>query len=107
MSILENDLTQEQKIDKLKSKIVKRSSNLYNRIQREHERIFNMIWKDEEATPQEILDEYGTSAIDLFTFSSSLQILLGEVDNTYVPLVPPKEYQIQEDGRVTVSEDVS
>lgn len=106
MSILNNETTQEQKIDNLKTDITKKSNRLYQKIKREHEKIFNMIWNNPTVSPQEILDSYGEDAIDLFTYSSSLQDLLYQVDDTYVALVPPNEWELDEYGVVIVGDEI-
>ena len=102
--ILNNDLTQEEKIEKHKADIIKKNNKLYNRMKREHQTLFNMIWSDELLSPQEVLDSFGTDAVDLFTFSSKIQELLEQVDSSYVALVPPMPYVINEDGSVSVGE---
>jgi 3-methyladenine DNA glycosylase Tag len=103
--ILNNDFTQEQKINRLKAEIIKKNSRLYKKIKREHKNLFNMIWESEEVSPQEILDSFGTDAESLFVYSISMQTLLAQVNSEYVPLETPNEYVINEDGTVTVGEE--
>jgi 3-methyladenine DNA glycosylase Tag len=105
MGILNNDFTQEQNINRLKAEIITKNSRLYRKMKREHRDLFNKIWKSEEVSPQEILDSFGTDAVSLFVYSSAIQTLLSQVDNTYTPMVPPSEYIINPDGTVTVVED--
>jgi len=101
MSIIERNLTE---IEQHKQNITIKNQKLYKRIKNEHSKIFDMIWNTRDITPQEVLDSFGTDAQDLFTFSSSIQTLLSQVDSNYVALVPPMEYEINENGTVTVIE---
>ena len=62
-----------------------------------------MIWNNARGlTAQQLFDDYGTAAADLFTFSSSIQAMLAQADPNYTPLVPPYPYTINPDGTVTV-----
>ena len=108
MGILENELTQKQEVTRLKNRIAHKSNKLYERINRYHEELFNLIWTNEyDISPQEILDAYGSEAKDLFLFSGAIQQLLFQVNSEYTPLTTPSEYTINPDGTVTVSQDVS
>ena len=67
-----------------------------------------MIWNNGNGvSPQEVLDEMGTDAAELFTFSTSIQGMLYEADNTYISITPPYEYTINEDGTVTVGDYIT
>jgi len=100
MSILDKkSTTVEQSIRNL-------SGKMYNRLKAEHSTIFRMIWNNSEGfSAQEILDDFGTDAAELFNLSSQMQIMLAQIDSSYVPLLPPNEFTIQEDGTVIISYD--
>jgi hypothetical protein len=63
---------------------------------------FDSIWNNPDATPQEVLDTFGTEACILFDASSKTQEFIKSLDPNYTPLVPNKEFTINEDGTVTV-----
>ena len=85
-------------------RIKQNNLELWKYIKERHTAIFNMVWYDKQYSAKQIVDGFGTDGADLFKFSSDIQNLLYALDNTYVPLVPPKEYVINPDGTVTVEE---
>lgn len=44
-----------------------------------------MLWNNPKATPQEILDEYGSDAAALFSFSSQIQTMATAIDAGFHP----------------------
>lgn len=105
MSILNGyEPTKDEKIHDTRMLITKISNKLYQRINREHTEIFNYIWNNSDGlTAQEIFDEYGTNAVDLFTFSSNIQQMLSDANENYIALETPYTYTINPDGTVTVN----
>jgi hypothetical protein len=85
-------------------RIKQNNLELWKFIKERHTAIFNMVWYDGKYTAKQIVDGFGTDAVDLFQYSGGLQNLLYSLDNTYVPLIPPKKYTINDDGTVTVEE---
>jgi hypothetical protein len=85
-------------------RIKQNNLDLWKIIKERHTAIFNMVWYDSKYSAKQIVDAFGTDASDLFVFSGDIQNLLYALDNTYVPLIPPKNYTINEDGTVTVEE---
>lgn len=95
--------TQEEKIFELRKNITTMSKKLYSKMNSQHMQIFQMIWGNQnDLTAQEIFDEYGTDAAQLFLFSQNIQNMLAQADPSYIPLVPPYPYTINGDGTVTV-----
>jgi len=105
--IIENASEMQQDIvAEAKNRIVAMSTAMFRRMKQEHARIFNMLWNNPKATPQEILDEYGTDAASLFSFSLQIQTMAKAIDPGYVPLVSPYEYTINRDGTITVGDKI-
>ena len=108
MGILDKKVaTQEEKIHDLRQEVLKVSTRMYNKMERQHQQLWDLIWENSSGlTPQEVLDEYGTDASSFFIISESIQTLLVQVRPTYTVLETPNLYVINEDGTVTVG-DVS
>jgi hypothetical protein len=109
MSIIEivnESETQQDVAVVVKKRIVDMSTAMFRRMKQEHARIFNMLWNNPKATPQEILDQYGVDAAALFSFSSEIQTMAKAIDPGYVPLVSPYEYTINPDGTITVGDKI-
>src|ERR1017187_9930971 len=64
----------------------------------QHTQAFNQIWNNQNFTPKEIVDAFGTDAAALFTLSYELQQILLAADPTYVMLIPPVSVTINSDG---------
>jgi hypothetical protein len=73
-------------------------------LKRNVEDAFNTLWHNPNATPQEILDVYGTSAAQLFIACRATFDFIKSVDDTYIEPIPPKSVMIHEDGTVKVNE---
>jgi hypothetical protein len=69
-----------------------------------YEDSFMTLWANPNATPQEILDLYGTNASQLFVVSRATAMFIKSVDPSWTPPVSPKEFTINEDGTVTIIE---
>lgn len=79
-----------------------------------HKQIFDVVWHDERATPQQILAALGTKAKLLFQVSAAnkahLQTLattVGKTLNDFLPAeyqTPPLPFTIHNDGTVTIDE---
>jgi len=106
MGILDKKVaTQEEKIHDLRQEVLKVSTRMYNKMERQHQQLWDLIWENSSGlTPQEVLDEYGTDAKDFFIISESIQTLLVQVRPTYTVLETPNLYVINEDGTITVGE---
>ena len=76
-------------------------------LERRHTAIFNIIWFNEDFTPQEIMDMYGTSAYLLFQDSLATQEFLQKVILNYKFLIPPYKYTINKDGSVTIGDKIA
>ena len=108
MKLFETEVqTETEKLDAIVDTIKSKAIRSLSRFQREQVQIFNMIWNSYENTPQEILDKFGTDAVELFIASKNaedyLTLVLGD---RYTPLVVPYEFTINEDGSVTVGDKI-
>lgn len=63
---------------------------------------FELVWTAPE--PQAVLDQFGTSASQLFQASNAAQQLIKALDPTWVELVPPYEFTVNEDGTITIGD---
>lgn len=63
---------------------------------------FDLVWNNQNKTPQEICDMFGVDAVKAFDLHSKLQTLIYSIDNSWVPLVPPLERVENEDGTITI-----
>jgi len=78
----------------------------WNQILMAHQRGMATIWNDlpEGTTPQDVLDELGTDAADVFTLSAALATLIGSIDPDAVVHVPEGvTVTANDDGTVTLS----
>ena len=106
ITIAKESETQQNSAVVVKDRIVAMSTSMFNRMKQEHARIFNILWNNPKATPQEILDQYGVDAAALFSFSLQIQTIAKAIDPGYVRLVSPYEYTINPDGTVTVGDKI-
>lgn len=65
---------------------------------------FNALWNNPNATPQEILNVFGTDAYKLFKTSRDTILFIKSIDPEYVYPVSPKQFTINSDGSVTIIE---
>lgn len=78
----------------------------WNRVLMSHQRGMASLWEDlpEGTTPQDVLDELGTDAADVFTLSTALATLIGTIDPDAVVGVPEGvTVTVNDDGTVTLS----
>ena len=77
--------------------------NLFTEIKYAHEQGMDLLWNPaEETSTQEILDEFGTEAGELFILNSELVKLIAVLDPDYEIKMPTKEYSILESGEVEI-----
>lgn len=81
------------------------NTELYNIMKSRHTAIYNLVWKNKDYTPQQILDAFGKEADLLFQLSSGIQQILKSADDAYPVLDPKTEYEIKPsaDGTVVVT----
>ena len=95
------------RLAQVENRIRNANAELYNTIIQRHNALWNMIWNNRLGfTPQQIFDQFGTEASELFVFSGQMQTMLVSINSEYVPLVPPYNYTINADGTVTVGDIV-
>ena len=100
--LIDNQVT--ETVDDVCTKIKRMNTNLYNMVLIQHTTMFNFVWNNKKFTAKEILDGFGSDAVTIFQLSGSLQQMLSLANPNYVPMVPPKEYTINQDGTVTIVE---
>jgi hypothetical protein len=66
--------------------------------------VFHLLWHSTDKTPQEVCDMMGTDAAKGFEAHAKLQELIYLIDPTWVPLVPPVGYSLQQDGSVLIGQ---
>ena len=68
---------------------------------------FLLLWYNDKSTPQDILDQFGTNALELFKMHQSIRAFIRTLDPTYIGLVPPYNFTINQDGTVTVGSKIT
>lgn len=77
------------------------------RILRAHEMGMNLLWDNlpEGVTPQDVIDEFGTDAGEIFQHSAALATLIGNIDPEKVVSVPEQYVvNVNATGTVTLTE---
>jgi hypothetical protein len=64
--------------------------------------VFQLLWHSSDKTPQQVCDMMGTDAAKGFEAHAKLQELIYLIDPTWVPLVPPVGYTVNQNGTVTI-----
>ena len=80
--------------------------NTWHRVLMSHKRGMETLWGNlpEGTTPQDVIDELGTDAADVFALSASLAALIGTIDADAVVHVPEGvTVTANADGTVTLS----
>jgi len=107
MNILqETEVTPQSPAQDVAESIRMQIKGTWNRILMTHQRGMAAIWNElpEGTTPQDVLDELGTDAADVFTLSAALATLIGSIDADAVVHVPEGvTVTANADGTVTLS----
>ena len=96
--------THEEKLKEHVKRLRLTAGQMHTMIEAIHTQLFNNVWKTPEFSPDEILTEIGTDAVQLFQDSSGIQLLLARNNPDYVVLTPPVEVTLNEDGTVMIDE---
>lgn len=96
-------LTRDQKLAQVVSNIKQAGAFNFNRISQALQNQFNNVWNNDDFTPQEIFDAFGTDAIQLFQVAGATIALLQIMNSSFVPPTPPA-YTANEDGTITVTQ---
>lgn len=105
MSIFqEEQLTQEEKLRAIKNEIARFNTRTLSIFKERYLKSLELVWGNKKASPQDILDSYGTSAVELFVTSNAVADFIKSVDPLFEKPIPPYEYTINEDGTVTVGD---
>lgn len=109
MSILINspiEKTKEEIIKSISNSIRLKSSKTYNDLVNIQKSGINMIWKNPNITPQEIIDGLGEDALKAFQFHGELTDMLVTISASanieYVPALPTNAFTIDNVGKITV-----
>ena len=96
----------ENKAKAIATQVDQSRSFVLNQLIRTTKETFKRVWKNSEATPQEILNEFGTNAAIIFhDHAAAVQFVL-TVDPTALSpedYTPPLKYTINTDGSVTIN----
>ena len=71
-----------------------------------YENSFRNIWDHEHELVQQIFDELGEDAPQLFQVSKATQDFIKVFKPDYNPPIPPYRFSIDKDGRVTVHPNI-
>lgn len=97
--------TVENKVKTIAAQVDQSRSFILKQLIRTTKETFKKVWKNSEATPQEILNEFGTNAAIIFNnYGAAVQFIL-TVDPTALKpedYTPPLKYTINTDGSVTI-----
>ena len=105
INIITKEPTTEELLTLMKNRVKNNSRRIFNNVRQQHTNIFDTIWNNPNGfSPQEVLDEFGTDAVELFTFSLSIQTMLTQADPTYIYLNTPNLYTLNDNGTVTVGD---
>lgn len=96
--------TTSEKQKTLQIELARQTTNTLLEIKESLERATNMVWRNENLTPQEIFDAYGTNGYLLFQSSANTIEFIMKEDPTFIPTLPPYEYTINEDGTVVIGD---
>lgn len=114
MSILQHTASQvptrEIKLQTKVSAIKDFSRHAYEVISNIQKNGINILWRDNEFTPQEIIDELGQDALKIFQYHGALtQYLIGLAQAEGIQpniILPSNAFTVdQQNGTITVSED--
>ena len=92
--------TQEEIVKDVVETIINKSNRLERRLKQAHSDIYNTVWNNGQATPQEIFDGLGADVKTIFEASIAIQALLKKLDSSYEVLTAPYEYEITAQGVV-------
>lgn len=67
-----------------------------------YENIFQRIWNPWFCTTQEVLDKFGTHAVELFIASQKTADYIKSMKPDYVPPVPTSEFTVNPDWTITI-----
>lgn len=82
--------------------IIAQNTSCLNTMRVAAKQVFNLFWHSKSMTAQEVCDSFGSDAGKAFAAHAALQSLIYLIDPTWVALIPPKTYTVNDDGTVTV-----
>lgn len=106
MSIIKIEKTQEDIAKDIAKKVLGTNLNGLNKLKDAIRSSFSLIWDNPNATPQEILDEFGTNAKELFIASAKTIAFIKSFDEEYEEPKRLYEFTINEDGTVVVGDKI-
>lgn len=84
--IPQTDLAQQEAIN-----LASKNRATLDMLKKQYQDAFNSLWFNPNATPQEILNIFGTNAVKLFMVSKATADFIKSIDPEYTPPTTPKE----------------
>lgn len=102
-------IPQDVKLKRVANQIKNVSMETFNSLINTQRQRIDLLWHDEDLTPQQIIDELGGDALKVFLFHGKLtELILGlaAIDNVDVDLkLPTNAFSVNQVGKITVSSD--
>ena len=98
-------LTTEEKKQKTRDRLVRSMESLYGNMRAVYEQNFRAVWSNPDGlTPQEVMDAFGTDAVEFFSGGVGLYRYLDTVVPGGINLPAPSEVTPHGDGTVTIGQ---
>lgn len=104
MSLIQNELSKEQKSERTRAEIEKLLLTGCDELYLRSKFIFDLVWDNKHGlTPQEVFDSFGTEALSFAKLFGLTEKLVKMIDDRW-NLVRPLEIIPQDDGSIKVQE---
>jgi len=97
--------TQEELAKEAVISFSKESQDVLDNYKYNYQRLFSMIWNS-SVHPQDFFDVLGSQAVTIFQTAQEVVTHIMKLDPTYEALSAPYEFEINNDGTVTVGEKI-
>lgn len=87
----------------LKSQLLVQMQMSFRRLSLDFEDLFTKVWENQDLTPQEVMDAFGTDAVQLFILAQATETYLNTILPGTISATPPLPYAINENGTVTIN----
>jgi hypothetical protein len=97
--------TKEELAKEAVSVFSKESQDVLDNYKYNYQRLFSMIWNT-SVHPQDFFDVLGSQAVSIFQTAQEVVTHIMKLDPSYTPPSAPYEFNINEDGTVTIGEKI-